>query len=181
MMVKPINTQAIETATGLSWKEWCLLLDEAGASACEHNEIVRKARDLRVISGWWAQSVAVAYEQHIGRRLPGQMSDGSFSASVSRTVAGSLQPTHASWCEFVSGHEEISGQKIAKPPTTSVTPKRHYWRCKFDDGSTAVIGMEALNKAKVLIAVEHNKLEVASRIDEMKRVWGGLLDACFKK
>lgn len=90
--IRPVNTQAIEQATGASWQEWCAFLDESGAAQLDHNAIVRKARKFKQISGWWAQSVAVAYEQHIGRRKPGQRSDGLFNASASRTIVGSLDP-----------------------------------------------------------------------------------------
>lgn len=83
-MVKPVNTQAIEAATDTSWQEWCGFLEDAGAEALDHNAIVKKAGAFKPISGWWAQSVAVAYEQHIGRHQPGQTSDGLFAASVSR-------------------------------------------------------------------------------------------------
>jgi len=39
---------------------------------------------------WWAQgvSVAIAYEQHAGLRVPGQSSDGDFRTSTTKTFSG---------------------------------------------------------------------------------------------
>ena len=125
-MVKPININAIETATKTPWQDWCAGLDAAGAAELDHNAIVKLTRSLKPISGWWAQGVAVAYEQHIGPRKPGQTSDGLFSVSVSRTISGSLQSLHEDWCAFVSDLKEIDGRAIERPPTTSATPKRLY-------------------------------------------------------
>lgn len=180
-MVKPVSIRAIEAATQTTWQDWCAFLGEADATAFDHNAIVKLARSFKPVSGWWAQSIAVAYEQHIGRRLPGQTGDGLFSASVSRTIAGSLQPVHMKWCKFVSDLTTIDGQALIGPPTTSSTPKRLYWRCKFCDRSAVTVGMETKAVNKVLIAVEHKKLTHQSHIDDKKTVWVGLLDTCFKK
>lgn len=180
-IVKPVNTQAIEKATGTSWQDWCAFLEENGAADLEHNAIVKKARTFKKISGWWAQGIAVAYEQSIGRRKPGQSSDGLFAASVSRTMALSQQSAFISWCEFVANLNEIDGQIIAEAPTTSTTPKRLYWRCKFEDGSTVAVSFEAKSRGKTLIAIEHRKLKLESFIEDKKRAWAGLLNECFNR
>lgn len=179
-MVKAISTQAIETGTETSWDEWCESLDAAGAATLDHNAIVKTARKLRPISGWWAQGVAVAYEQHIGRRKPGQTSDGLFSVSMSRTIGGDVVSMHETWCQFSNKLTSIDGQGIVVTPTTSVTPKRLYWRCKLEDGSTAALSMTAKSQSKVLIVVEHNKLPDESQIDNRKQAWSLLIAECFE-
>lgn len=179
-MVKPINTQSIEKATGTSWEEWRAFLDENGAAEGDHNAIVKAALDYKPISSWWAQSVAVAYEQSIGRRKPGQSSDGLFGANASRTVASSRRSAFTSWCKLISALNQIDGQSVKEPPTTSETPKRFYWRCKFADGSTAAVSFEAKGENKVLIAIEHKKLRLESDIADRKRAWAGLLKDCFE-
>lgn len=180
-VVSPVNTQAIEKATGASWWEWCAFLDGEGAAKLDHGAIVEKACGFRQISGWWAQSVAVAYEQHIGRRKPGQGSDGLFRASVSRTVPLTQHSAFASWCTFAASLNDIDGQTIAGAPTTSTTPKRLYWRCRFEDGGNASVSFEAKGEEKVLIAIEHSKLALEALIADRKRAWAGLLDACFDR
>ncbi|MGI9434534.1 MAG: hypothetical protein ACR2Q4_06875 [Geminicoccaceae bacterium] len=170
-IVKPINTKAIEKATGASWKEWCAFLDDAETADMDHNAIVKKARAFKPISGWWAQSVAAAYEQYIGRRKPGQSSDGLFSASISRTLVMAQQPAFESWCTFAANLSKIDKQSIAGPPTTSTTPKRSYWRCKFKDGSNASICFEMKSAEKSVARIEHNRLGKELAIAEKKNAW----------
>lgn len=178
-MVKPISTQAIEANTETSWAEWCAFLDASHAAKLDHNAIVKIAREYRTISGWWAQSVAVAYEQHIGRRKPGQTSDGLFSASISRTIDGELGTIHTTWCNFASDLMLVDDQEFLRPPTTSATPKRLYWRCKFEDKGSAAMSMEAKGNIKVLIVVEHKSLEHESDVEKKKQSWSELLARCF--
>jgi hypothetical protein len=179
-MIKPASTRAIEEATGASWREWCAFLDDQGGHHLDHKAIVKKARTFKAISGWWAQSVAVAYEQHIGRRKPGQRSDGLFNASVSRTIEASLEPAYASWCSFAASLREIDGQRLAGEAATSTTPIRLYWRCRFEDGSKAVVSFEAKSEGKVLISIEHQKLALETLPAQKKRAWAALLDDGFK-
>ena len=145
----------------------------------DHNAIVKKALEFKAISGWWAQEVAVAYEQRIGRRKPGQTSDGLFSASVSRTLDGDIATLHQTWCDFASEMTMIDGQSFLQVPTTSVTPKRLYWRCKFEDKSAASVSMEAKSNAKVLVVLEHNKLSHEAQISEKKQAWSNLFAKSF--
>lgn len=178
-MIKPTNTLSIEQNTGTSWHDWCAFLDAANAAALDHNAIVKKARELKTISGWWAQEIAVAYEQHIGRRKPGQTSDGLFSVSVSRTLPGDINTLHENWCAFASELTVIDLQEVLQPPTTSATPKRLYWRCKLEDKSAASVSMEAKGNAKVLVVVEHNKLVDEAQIARKKLCWAALFADCF--
>ncbi len=178
--IKPANIRAIEEATGASWPEWCAFLDGQGAAQLDHIAIVKKARIFREISGWWAQGVAVAYEQHIGRRKPGQRSDGLFNVSISKTIKSLPEPAYASWCSFSASLSEIDGQLLAAEPTTSSTPKRYYWRCKFDGGGRAVVSFESKGTERVLIAVEHQKVALETQTAKKKRAWAALLNECFK-
>jgi hypothetical protein len=81
MATKPINTAAIEKGTGRSWNEWLAFLESIGAEKLSHKQIAERVTASGHTSGWWSQSIAVAYEQSIGRRLPGQVEDGTFQAS----------------------------------------------------------------------------------------------------
>ena len=178
-MVKPTNIRAIEAESGLDWPTWCAAIEERGGSTLSHNAIVKAARQIRPISGWWAQSVAVAYEQHINRRLPGQTSDGLFAVSLSRSVTGSPETAMAQWRDFMDGRDPIGEKALSEPPTDTVTPKWRYWRCKFTDGSRLTLTMQATSTEKVRIAIEHRKLPLHGDIAGMKAVWSALLADCF--
>lgn len=82
-----ISDDAVRRATGRGWDEWTGWLDERGAAAMSHKEIVALLRGPgAVASGWWQQSVAVAYERAKGLRVEGRAPDVGFEIGVSRTV-----------------------------------------------------------------------------------------------
>lgn len=90
-MVKPTNISAITKATNRPWDDWVAALDAAGAREMNHGDIAKQALKLMPEpveqKGWWAQGVAIAYEQHAGLRIPGQSSDGDFRTSTTKTYA----------------------------------------------------------------------------------------------
>lgn len=73
-------------ATGRGWDGWFEWLHDHGADELDHKAIVRLLdEDGELASGWWRQSVTVAFEQHIGRRVPGAAQDGTFDVTARRT------------------------------------------------------------------------------------------------
>ena len=85
---REISDEAVREATGRTWDEWEALLDSRGAAELSHREIVGiLTKEKLVDSGWWAQSVTVAYEKRKGKRVLGQTSEGAFQIGVQRTHA----------------------------------------------------------------------------------------------
>ncbi|WP_244303233.1 hypothetical protein [Leucobacter coleopterorum] len=80
----------IERATGRDWADWVRIFEAADAKSKPHSEIAIIARaevpETLYNPDWWAQAVAIAYEQHAGLRVPGQSSSGTFRVSASRTL-----------------------------------------------------------------------------------------------
>ena len=149
MTTRPGSTAAIESATGLPWSQISAALDAAGGADTDHAGLAAAAYTLfrgKVDNaGWWAQSAAVAYEQQIGRRLPGQVSDGTFQVSVSKTLPGDPAQVLAAVETLMAGRTGLGGVDFAEEPTTSGTEKWQYWRAKLADGTrvTATIGAKA--------------------------------------
>jgi hypothetical protein len=83
-----VSDDATLAATGRRSADWFGMLDQAGARDWSHTQIAAYLIDTIGVDGWWSQSITVAYEQATGRRRPGQQHDGTFTASVSRRVAG---------------------------------------------------------------------------------------------
>jgi hypothetical protein len=179
--VKAINTQAIAEGTGTSWAVWCKKLDAENAKSLSHGEIVKVAQRIKPVSGWWAQGIAVAYEQHIGRRKPGQMSDGTYSASASRTVEFGRNEAFQKWDAFASEMRSIGGTGFLGTASVSQTPKRSYWKQKCEDGSKVIIGIEEKPNGRALIAVEHQKLKTEPSLATIKSAWVKALAECFEK
>jgi hypothetical protein len=81
-----VGDDAVGAATGRPREEWFALLDEAGAEQLTHQQIATRLANVHGVDAWWAQNVTVAYEQARGIRRPGQRQDGTYEASVTRTV-----------------------------------------------------------------------------------------------
>ena len=115
-MLEPKNVKALETVSGVTWKEWAKFLaphqslDHAALAKLVHTEIMRTGKSKS--PEWWAQGVTVAYEQFIGRRAPGQTGDGNFSITVSRTVQSSMDAALANWAEACEPLADFNGVKI---------------------------------------------------------------------
>ncbi len=83
-----ISSEAVEAATGHGWDAWLARLDAAGGAAHDHKWLVAHLERAhpQVASGWWRQSIAVAYEQARGLRVVGETADAGFQVGVQRTL-----------------------------------------------------------------------------------------------
>lgn len=177
-MVKPANLDSIEKATGIVWSEWVETLDEMNGRELRHAEIAQLAYDQldgKIDSpGWWAQGVAVAYEQHIGRRAPGQRADGTFETSVTKTVALAKDEAFARLVQKLDAYVEFRDSR------TSSTPIRHYWKATDADGAKIIIGVEQRGD-KSLVAVQVQQLTSAKQQAAQKAQWKEMLTDIFKE
>ena len=138
-MVKPASTDKIHATTGMAFADWAALLDVKGARELSNKEIAGLVFATGNSPGWWAQTIAVAYEQHIGRRQPGQRADGRFSASVSRALPMPAAKAFEVWRGQMEGETDICGLTRRGGPTTNVTASGLNWRCRTGDGPWATV------------------------------------------
>ena len=101
---KAISLEPIERTTKRPWPEWLAFMDRIGAEHLDHTQIAQHVHEeLERMApgldnpGWWAQGITVAYEQHSGRRLPGQQADGTFQMSVSKTTGLGVKEAMDRW------------------------------------------------------------------------------------
>lgn len=100
MILSRVSSDAVREATGRGWDGWLEALDEAGASDWSHREIAAwLERGHPAVSGWWAQTISVGYEQARGKRVVGQTAAAGFEVGVQRSVA--LPPAEA-WRRITS-------------------------------------------------------------------------------
>ena len=172
-MTKPINTISIEKATHKSWEQWVKELDESGAQKLTHTELARKLYDLLDGSvdnhGWWAQGITVAYEQHTGKRVPGQLANGLFELAISKTTT---MPRDVLFQKVVSWFEEqskLNGFELTKP-RSSETPKRSTWRCDLADGSKFSATVEDSGE-KARLVLSHTAIPTQSEAEEWRMYW----------
>lgn len=175
-MTKPVNIPAIEKATKTPWANWVEYLDKAGGRDLPHRAIADLAY-AKSGDGWWSQSIAVAYEQHIGRRLPGQRSDGSFEASVSKTLAGTPTDLMELWTRRFGGVKDFNGTASTASPTTSGTGKRAHWARNLDDGTRVNVDADTYGKpaGKAGITITHTKLASSAEAERWKIYWKEIL------
>lgn len=179
-MTKAQGVGPYEKVTNREWPEWVALIDGMGGRELSHPDIVplvqKELAHLELKNhSWWAQGLTIAYEQHIGRRIPGQQGDGTFAASASKTVPGSMDEALAAWTALVDARAEFNGLEITEQPTTSATEKWRYWRCVLEDDSrvNATVNESAPGKARV--AVQHSRLPSPEAVAESKAFWKALL------
>jgi hypothetical protein len=174
-MTKSSNTAAIERATGIAWSDWMEHLDELGGRTLPHRDLAKHAytrlADLEGNMGWWAQGVAVAYEQEIGRREPGQSCDGAFQVGVSKTYRGTMDDALAAWSDLVGGLEEFGGVPVDKEPTTSATEKWRYWRVPLADGSRVSLDICDSAPGKSRMGINHTKLDSPAAAEHWRSAW----------
>lgn len=170
MVTRKQSTDFLD-ATGRSWEDWLKFLDGIKASELNHTEIAKRIMATGLTNGWWSQGITVAYEQHIGRRAPGQRADGTFEISVTRTFDGAMDEVLSRWAKMMEGRTKIGGVAGAKAPETSGTAKRCYWRWSLQDGTRVVVTAEPKGEDKVLLAVVHQKLASADEAERWRAVW----------
>ncbi|NKE08368.1 MULTISPECIES: hypothetical protein [Kocuria] len=171
----PGRAAAIAQATGVAWDEWAEVLDSAGGVDLPHKTLAETAYAAMPLSvenaGWWAQSVAVAYEQWIGRRVPGQAHDGTFQVSATRTVPGSMEEVFDRWCRLVGEPAELDGLAVTDGPRTSGTDKRLHWGVTLADGSRGNVDVSPKGADKVLVAASQVNLSNPDEVERWRSVW----------
>lgn len=178
----PRTAEAIAAATGIAWPDWAAWVDAHGGRDLTHAGIAELAHARMSAdtghavenAGWWSQSVAVAYEQQIGRRLPGQRQDGTFYVSVNRTVPVDPVAAMAAWQAYVADSDELGGFALAGPARTSTTPKRLYWRAACTDGSTLQLAVEPRPAGSQLTMTQEVLPNPGAR-EESRQVWKAVL------
>jgi hypothetical protein len=177
-MAENSRIKPIERATSRSWDEWLKFMEGIGAKNLSHQAIAMKVSeelDGKVDnSGWWAQSVTVAYEHHIGHRVPGQRSDGTFETSVSKATKLGMQALMDQWVQFAAGDEAVLAMTAAEA-RVSGTENRISWRTKGHDGSDIRVTSEPKKDGTASIIVVQSGLESHGLNMEAKAIWSAIL------
>jgi hypothetical protein len=157
-----VGDEAVREATGHDRGEWFRLLDEAGAATWKHKDIATWLVTEHRVDPWWSQNVTVAYEQARGIRQPGQRQDGSFEASVSRTVA--LGTTDA-----LRELATVVGQELdVEPLSLNLTAKHPTARFPLESGEYVLATASPLANGRSSIGLTWGKMADGSRLADVK-------------
>lgn len=178
-MQRNARIEAVERATGRSWDDWLAYMAGIGADGLTHHEIAAalvEELDGKVDNlGWWAQATAVAYEQYVGRRVPGQRPDGTFQTSVSRSTSIGMAALMDAWAAFAAADVAVLAL-ITADPRVSGTANRITWRAKARDGAAIVVISEPKKDGTASLVVQHNGSPTLERNDEAKATWTAIAD-----
>lgn len=123
LITERVTDTAVKEATGRDWKAWMQRLDKARAAELNHKQLVALLAE-EVESGWWQQSISVAYEQSRGKRVVGETADTGFQVGVQRT----LPITAAEAWKLVTGQPQrwlgAGARAKFEPGETYEVPKR---------------------------------------------------------
>lgn len=167
-MAQPtISDAAVQAKTGRAWAEWFALLDTEGAADLTHPQIAAALQNRHGLSGWWSQTVTVAYEQARGRREPHQTTRG-YQVGVSKTVPVNVDVLFTAWEDDASrrqwlGDEAITIRRATRPKSMRIT---------WSDGQTNVdVSFWDKGPAKSTVQVQHSKLADREDVEAKRSFW----------
>lgn len=170
MATKAQNIESIERALGEPWAQTRQRLEKAGGTDASHKELADalypQFDGVVANHGWWVQGAVVAYEQEIGRRVPGQRADGTFDVAVSRTVPGERGEVIDRLAALVDG--SLGGVDLDGQPRLSTTPKRSFWRANLVDGTKIEAAAEPKDDGRTVLALTASKLPSAEALEERR-------------
>jgi len=168
-----MSDAAVEAKTGKVWAGWFKILDAAGARNLSHKQIAAYLYDEHKVPGWWAQMVAVTYEQAHGMRAKHEQPEGDFEISVSETIYAPVAKAFAAWEDAKLRRKWL---KDAGFTIRKATPHKSM-RITWVDGKTSVeVNFYSMGEAKSQVAVQHSKLADARQAERMKKYWGEQLE-----
>jgi hypothetical protein len=157
-----VGDEAVREATGRDRAEWFALLDETGAAAWKHKDVATWLVTEHRVDPWWAQNVTVAYEQARGIRQPGQRQDGSFEASVSRTV-------DLGTADALRALAAVVGQELdVEPLSLNLTAKHPTARFPLESGEYVLATASPLANGRSSIGLTWGKMADGSRLADVK-------------
>jgi hypothetical protein len=170
----------VERATGRTWDAWLRFMDAVGAQDLDHGQIALRVYeelgDGFAQRGWWTQAVTVAYEQFIGRRVPGQRPDGSFQCSVSRATPLGMAELMERWRTFADGDADVQAIVAGGDVKVRGTDRRATWRTKAADGSSVVVTSEpGRNGTASLVAAQIGVPSLEAN-DEARERWTAVVE-----
>jgi uncharacterized protein YndB with AHSA1/START domain len=172
-MERRVGDAAVKAKTGRTRAQWFALLDRAGAAKLDHRGIVAiLTAKMPHVYGWWQQSVAVAYEQARGLRVPHQKANG-FEVSASKTIPVPVSKLFAAWTDDALRSRWLQDAPLVVHKATPPKTLRATWQ-----GAKAVsVYFQPKDGRKAQVAVQHGKLPDAKAAERMQKFWRQRLTA----
>ena len=167
-----ISDESVRAKTGRGWDEWFDELDQAGASAWKHSQIAKHILEGYGITHWWAQTVAVAFENARGLRDKHEMPDG-YQIQRQKRIDAPVERAWRAWAD-----EELRVKWLPEATAARVRSCRddkRMIRLDWPDGTRILAGAKAHGDDKCETGVQQSKLPDASAAQEAKKFWSAKL------
>lgn len=162
----------VRAATGRTWDGWCDEIDAWPGHEQGHAAVAAWLQSEHGVEGWWAQTVTVGWERITGRRLPGQMSDGTFAVNVSRAVAVDAGGLRSLLLDDGDRADLFGGRATSlRSRTTSKS-----LRFGMEPG-VAEVAIDDRGDGRARVAVQHTRLPDAGDVDAWRTWWTAWLEA----
>ena len=167
-----MSDEAVQAKTGKTWKEWFVILDQAGAKKMTHQEIVKYLNLKQGVGPWWQQMVTVTYEQARGLREVHQK-PGGYEISVSRTINAPIGKVYYAFANDKARNAWLPEEGLAVRKATPNESMRVTWN---DVKTSLEISFVSRGEDKSQVVVQHSKLPNAKAASTMKTYWAKALD-----
>lgn len=171
--VAGMSDDAVRNATGHDWREWTRRLDAEDASAWPHPKIAKWLAETHGLTGWWSQSVTVAYERFRGLRDVGQRRGGGYDMNKSKTLGVAPERAKAAFTD-----PELRARwlpDLALEPVTTRSEKS--LRFRMPDGATLAAWFEPKAEDRTAVSVQIEGFGSRELVDEARGRWGERLEA----
>lgn len=165
-----LDDATVIAQTGRSWDDWTDLILEGPGAGAGHTAVATWLQEQHGVDAWWAQGLTVGFERILGLRLPGQMPDGTFTVSRSRTV--DVDPAHLRgvWEEQAARDALLDGLSTGRLSRPGVkVPKFSLTRGDEDLGALSLSVTAVKGRSKVVLT--HDKLPDPDSAEQWKAHW----------
>lgn len=162
----------IRENTGHGWNEWRDLIDAWPGREQGHTAVAMWLQEEHGVDGWWAQAVTVGWERITGRRLPHQMSDGTFTANRSATIA----TNPAALREVLLDEDGRADLFPGLDPELRSRPTSKNVRIGLG-GGVAEIAIAPKGQGRATITIQHARLSSPDEVAYWKVFWADWLRA----
>lgn len=171
-----MSDEKIRAGTGRGWDDWVALVAAGPGREASHTEIATWVGDTYEIPGWWAHGVAVGVRRLTGQRIPGQMADGSYAVSRTKTLPiaeadlREILLDTESWSLLLPGLDvTLRSKPTTKVPRFAIT----------DDGvpvGSVLVTLGAVGTDRCRTTMSHEKLASSADGDRWKAFWADWLE-----
>ena len=168
-----MSDEAVQRASGKTWREWTTVLDQADAAQMEHREIAEYVHSHFEVSGWWAQMITVAYERFRGLRDFGQRRGGGYDVNKSKTIG---VPVAALWTAFHDPDRRAQWlSDVELTIRTATEPKS--MRMRLADETPLNVYFTAKGERKSAVSLQILQLPDKETADRAGAVWHERLES----